>query len=243
MISKSNLYISVGNTRTSFCVFGSSIKEFKIIKKNTKEILKNFNLEPILLELNINISIIFICSVVPSINKKIKSYFIDKEIVFLTSVNQKEINFNNITNPKEVGSDIVASAIYAKQFGDNITVASLGTATVIYNIDKSVFTECFISPGLDISYKALIEHTNLKYEDIYLAHSNNKNGTNTKNSLAIGVITGHELMIQELSKKFDSKDSIFIYFGGNSEFIKLDGWIKIDNMELFGLYLFSKSFN
>lgn len=241
MISKSNLYISVGNTRISFCIFGDSIKEFKIIKKNTKEILNNFNLAPILSELKISVSVIFICSVVPLINKKIKNYFIDKEIIFLTAVNQNEINFNNIDNPEEVGSDIVASAIYAKQLGDNVTVASLGTATVIYNINKGSFSGCFISPGLDISYKALIENTNIEYEDIYSTYSDNKNITNTKDSLNIGVITGHELMIQELSKKFDSKNSIYVYFGGNSNFIKLGGWTKIEDIDLLGLYIYSKS--
>ena len=234
-----DLFISIGNTRTSFAVFEKSIDNIKIIKKNTKLFFNTMDFEKIFDFLNVNVQKIFVCSVVEYANKKLLLFFKDKEVIFLTSSNQNLIKLNLLDNPNEVGNDILASAIYANILSKNIIIASLGTATVISNVVNGSLIGCIIFPGLGISYKSLITNTMIK--KIELNWTNKDIGTNTKDALSIGVIKGHQIIIKELSKPFHTIDTLYIYFGGNAPYIKLKGWKKIEDIDILGLYLFSLS--
>lgn len=239
MFRKTNFYISVGNTRTSFAFFENSIEKIKLTKRNTKDFFEKINFEEILNELNIAPSQIFVCSVVNFANKKIIEFFKDKKIIFLNAFNQKIINLDLLDNPSEIGNDIIASAIYAQTLGNNVTIASLGTATVISSIVQKAIVGCIILPGLETSYNSLIEKTGIVTKE--LSHTTKTIGTNTKEALSIGILNGHKAMIRELSKRFHTPNTINIYFGGNAHYIELNDWEHKDDIDLLGLYLFSIS--
>ncbi len=232
-----NLYISIGNTRTTFAYFPNNITSIKIIKKNTKEFFNKMNFDEILSEFNILIKQIFVCSVVKEANAKLKIYFVNQKIIFLNHDNQKLIKLNQLENPHEVGNDIIAAAIYAAHLSDNTTVLSLGTASVISSIINSSLAGCIITPGLEISYNALIENTDIP--KIKLTYTSKNIGKNTQEALSIGMITGHKILLEELAKKFHNEKTLYVYFGGNTSYIKLNNWKKIKDMDLLGLYLFS----
>ncbi len=232
-----DLYISVGNSQISFAIFGKTIDDIHVTKKN----LKNIDLIKSINELNINVLKIFVCSVVPLITQQIKILLKNKEVTFLTSLNQKNIDLSNLNNTYEIGNDIIASSIFANKLGTNVTVVSLGTATVISNISNGKIIGCTISAGIKTSYDALINATSLKGTKTKLIKTTRNIGKNTNEAISIGTINGHELMIEGISKGFHTNNTIYTYYGGNSCYIHLKGWTKIDNMELLGLYLFSKS--
>jgi type III pantothenate kinase len=216
-INKNNLYVSVGNTRTSFAYFPENINSMKVIKKNTKLFLEDVNLDEILNEFNINPSKVFVCSVVQEVSDKLDILFKDKELIFLEYNNQNIISLDSLDNPKEIGNDIIASSIYANSLGTNIIVISLGTASVISSIDNGSLVGCIIMPGLDISYNALVDNTAIKKSK--LIEINKTLGTNTQESLSIGIINGHKIMIESLATNLHTPKTKYIYFGGNSSYI------------------------
>ncbi len=144
-----------------------------------------------------------------------------------------------LDNVDEIGNDIIASAIYANSLNKNTIIASLGTATVISSVIDGSLNGCIIFPGLETAYNALIENTMIEKNE--LSPINKKIGTNTQDALSIGIIKGHQVMIKELSKPFSAPNTLHIYFGGNTSYIELKGWKQIEDMDLWGLYLFSLS--
>ncbi|MGL4252157.1 MAG: type III pantothenate kinase [Metamycoplasmataceae bacterium] len=233
---KDNLYISIGNTRTTFAIFEESIQNIKTVKKYTNEIFENTN--EILNELNIKPRKIFVCSVVEKFNAKIQNIFSNIKVIFLNYLTQNIINLDLLDDKSEIGNDMIASAIYAQSIGKNIVITSLGTATTISAvIDRSIIG-CIILPGLKISYDALIEKTMIP--DTQLKSTRKNIGKNTQEALSIGIIEGHKIVIKELSKKFEMPlDTLYLYSGGNSCYIKLNNWKYIEDIEILGLYLFS----
>ncbi|MDK2819684.1 MAG: type III pantothenate kinase [Mycoplasmataceae bacterium] len=244
MKKKNNLYISIGNTTTTFAYFENSINKINTIKFNTTKFFKTLNFVEILNKFDISIDRIFVSSVKKSLNKFIISYFENNKIIFLKWNNQKNISLDLLDNPKEVGNDIIASAIFANTLGDNMTIISLGTATVIANIYKGKLTGCTISPGLETSYDSLFKKISINKISLKeIANYNLKKiGLNTKESIAIGVIQGHKLMVQEIANSFDNQQNTnYVYYGGNSHYIKFENWNKYNDMDLLGLYIYSKS--
>ncbi len=236
-LTNMNLYISIGNTRTTFGYFPNNIKSIKIIKKNTQEFFNKINFDQILSEFNISIKQIFVCSVVKEANVKLQEFLVGKEIIFLKHNNQKMIKLDQLDNPQELGNDIIASAIYASHLSDNTTILSLGTASVLSSVVNGSLAGCIIIPGLELSYNALIESTDM--QKIKLNYTPNNIGKNTQDALSIGIITSHQIILEELAKKFHHQKTLYVYFGGNASYIKLNNWKKIEDMDLLGLYLFS----
>ncbi|MGL5617494.1 MAG: type III pantothenate kinase [Metamycoplasmataceae bacterium] len=236
MKKKSNLYISIGNTRTTFAIFDKSINNVKKVKEYTKDIL--INIINILDELNIEPQKLFVCSVVEKYNNKIVKLFKNSEVVFLNYLSQNIVNLDLLDNQHEIGNDMIASAIYAQSIGENIIIVSLGTATTISAVSKKSIIGCIILPGLKILYDALIKKTMIP--DTELQSTKKKIGKNTKDALSIGIIEGHKIAIIELSNRIGmSSDTIYLYSGGNANYIKLNGWKYIEDIDILGLYLFS----
>ena len=242
MKNKKNLYISIGNTTTTFAYFKKSIDEINTIKISTNEILKIFNFKEILHKFNITINKVFVSSVKKSFNRYIISFFKNNEVVFIKWNNQKNINLNLLDNPKELGSDIIASAIFANTLGENVTIISLGTATVIAKIYKGQLMGCAISPGLETSYNSLFNKTSIKKISFKEMVNNDFHniGLNTKDAIGIGVINGHKLMIQSIVNSFPNQEnSKCVYYGGNSHYINFENWDKYEDMDILGLYIYS----
>lgn len=142
-----------------------------------------------------------------------------------------------LDNPNEIGNDIIAASIYANFLGTNVITISLGTATVISQVINSQIIGCIILPGIEITYNALIEKTEIEKET--LIETKNIIGRNTKDALSVGILKGHKIAINELCKGLGTKDTIYIYYGGNTSYIKFNDWIHKNDIDLLGLYLFS----
>ncbi|MGL5732529.1 MAG: type III pantothenate kinase [Metamycoplasmataceae bacterium] len=233
---KDNLYISIGNTRTTFAIFGESIHDSKKVKIYTKDILNNIS--NILNELKIDPKKIFLCSVVEKYNNEIIKFFNSIEVIFLNYSSQNIINLDLLDNQYEIGNDMIATAIYAQSIGKSVVVVSLGTATTISAVVNKSIIGCIIFPGLKTSYDALIDKTMIP--NIELESTKKVIGKNTKDALSIGIIEGHKIVIQELSNKLEMpSDTIYLYTGGNAHYIKLNDWKYIEDIDVLGLYLFS----
>ncbi|MGL6125109.1 MAG: type III pantothenate kinase [Metamycoplasmataceae bacterium] len=237
MKANNDLFISIGNTMTTFAIFNKSINDKKIIKIPTKNKFKKEIFLKILNDLNVVPKKIFVCSVVNKINKRIVLFFKDKEIIFLNYHSQNIIDLSLLDNKNEIGNDIIASAIYAQSLGKNIIVASLGTATTLSKVSDGVLMGCIIMPGIQMSYDALIEGTMIPKTRVISTEKNL--GKNTQDAMSIGIIKGQMIMINEFSKYFHTPDTIYIYFGGNAKYLKLHSWKYIEDIDLLGLYLFS----
>lgn len=90
---KTNLYISIGNTRTTFGFFNDSVDSVKVVKRFTKDFFKKIDFNSVLTELMIDPLKIFVCSVVKKADRKIITFFNDKDVIFLTAVNQKSLTW------------------------------------------------------------------------------------------------------------------------------------------------------
>ncbi|MGL5205028.1 MAG: hypothetical protein ACRC63_02140, partial [Metamycoplasmataceae bacterium] len=92
--------------------------------------------------------------------------------------------------------------------------------------------------GLQISYDVLIEKTMIPKMKLY--STKEYIGKNTQEALNIGIIEGHRIVIEELSKNIQMPPStIYLYSGGNAHYFNLKKWKYIDDIDVRGLYLFS----
>lgn len=128
-----------------------------------------------------------------------------------------------VDNPKEVGSDLVASAAAViAHYGDNAIVVDMGTATTFTLIDNKVIKGVAISAGLVTQRDALVGRASqlsqfeFKTPEKILA-------TNTIDCLNSGLLNGHALMIkgmiEEIIKETPNAYKIIIT-GGASRFIE-----------------------
>jgi type III pantothenate kinase len=94
-------------------------------------------------------------------------------------------------NPSEVGADLVAAAIGAREgFGAPLIVVSYGTATVFIAISAAgEYLGVAIAPGVTISIDALIGRT-AKLPQIALEAPGSAIGRNTLEALQSGIVYG-----------------------------------------------------
>jgi type III pantothenate kinase len=94
-------------------------------------------------------------------------------------------------NPAEVGADLVAAAIGARErFGAPLIVVSFGTATVFIAISaKGEYLGVAIAPGIAVSIEALIGRT-AKLPQIALEAPGRAIGRNTNDALQSGIVYG-----------------------------------------------------
>lgn len=94
-------------------------------------------------------------------------------------------------NPAEVGADLVAAAIGARErFGSPLIVVSFGTATVFIAISgDGEYLGVAIAPGIAVSIEALIGRT-AKLPQIALEAPQRVIGRNTNDALQSGIVFG-----------------------------------------------------
>lgn len=133
-----------------------------------------------------------------------------------------------VKDPGFIGSDLVVNAFSAlKKYKTNCIICDFGTATTIQLVRKDgLFYGTIIAPGVNTSAKNLFESTAL-LSQVSLKKPKELLGTNTKDALLSGIITGNSLMLEGfinvLKKKYKQLgDFKTIATGGISELICSD---------------------
>ncbi len=154
-----------------------------------------------------------ISSVVPEISRALKS-----AVKAVTGQNPLllgpgvKTGLNILTdNPAEVGADLVAGAVAAKnKYPMPAIVIDLGTATKVSALDKNgAFLGVAIAPGIEISLNALSSGAS-QLINIGLKAPNHAIGTNTVDSMTSGLIYGSIDMLDGMCDRFaaEMKDPV-----------------------------------
>ena len=134
-------------------------------------------------------------SVVPTINFNLTAALqkIYKNASYLSMANKIKTGLAmKCDNPSEVGQDLIADMVAAKEkYGYPTIVVDLGTASKVLLIDKDgFFSSAAIMPGLVISAKSLFDRGE-QLPNISLTVPKKMIGRNTIDSMNIGIIYGH----------------------------------------------------
>ena len=107
-----------------------------------------------------------------------------------------------ISNPGFIGPDLIVNSYAAwKKYKTNCIICDFGTATTLQLVSADGFHHgSIICPGVYISAKALFLQAS-RLSDIELSEPVNLLGTNTKDSMLSGIVTGSKLMMDGLIRK------------------------------------------
>lgn len=242
-----NLYITIGKTFTKFAIFNlDKIQEENIVTIKTKDLIELKNISKIMDDaINHfdfgNIKKVFLCSVHNNVSEKLKTYFANKDIeaVFLSNENQFSLDLSNLYNPWEMGADLIAQSIYVTHFFNEAIVVSLGTISVIYHVKDNVFIGCLLIPGIQSSLDLFEKILEIKANSPEI--QSKVLGLNNHEAISIGLLNTIQTVVDDLSHKLKTKCPV-IFTGGNSHYFKDTKWWHIENLDLLGLYIFSKKF-
>lgn len=146
-----------------------------------------------------------ISSVVPEISRALKEAVekVTGQTPLLVGPGVKT-GLNILTdNPAEVGADLVAGAVAAKnKYPLPAIIVDLGTATKVIALDKNgAFLGCSIAPGIEISLNALSSGAS-QLINIGLRTPDHAIGTNTVDSMTSGLIYGTVDMLDGMCDRF-----------------------------------------
>ncbi len=112
----------------------------------------------------------------------------------------------SIDNPKELGADLVASAVGAiSKYPLPCLIIDLGTASKLSVIDENgAFLGCAIVSGVEISLDALSKRTS-QLPAVSLEAPANAIGTNTIDSIKSGTLLGNAAMLDGLSDALENE--------------------------------------
>ena len=152
-------------------------------------------------------------------------------------------------NPYEVGTDIIAGCMAAKEhYSMPCVVVDMGTATTLTAMDKDAnVLGVSILTGVFTSMWALKESTGLPFEEDIKA-TPKAIGTNTQKSIDSGLILGSAYavdgLIQKMEEEIGQGECSVVATGGISQFIVPHCRRKIsaeNNLLLEGLYCYYKN--
>lgn len=146
-----------------------------------------------------------------------------------------------VDNPKEVGSDLVASAAAViNEYADSAIVVDMGTATTLTYIENKVIKGVSITIGLVTSRDALVNNAS-QLSQFEFKTPTKVIATNTVDCLNSGLLYGHSFMVKgivEEIKRQTNNNPVVIITGGASRFVKEmfdDNYIFDDLLLLKGL--------
>jgi len=240
------LAIDIGNTNISCGVFKGSrlIEKFDIPSKKYSDLLLSKKLKNLP-----EISASVICSVVPKQTKVVSSslFSLTGKLPLIIGKDLETPIKNLYHKPKQVGQDRLVNAYAASIFYKTpLVVVDSGTAVTFDIISgKNEYLGGLITPGMDMSLKALEEKTAL-LPKVKLTNPKTLIGKDTKSSILSGIVFGTAELCNGIIrriKKVIGKASLVIGTGGNicriKKYSKTD--IKIDkNLTLKGIYLIYK---
>ena len=214
-IGNTNIVVGIYNTNKLKKVFRISTEK-KIKKNNSKYITFFSSIKHNIIESDSKICIV--SSVVPSLNKHIKSYFKNLKFKFYL-LNSKNIPFDLVINYKlnQIGSDRIANFIYIYQRGiKNCIIIDFGTATTFDVIKNYEYSGGLIFPGIGLSLNSLIKNADL-LTNVKITKKGKIIAQNTSASIQSGFYFGYLYAINGILKKIIQeskfKPKIFITGG------------------------------
>lgn len=241
------LAIDIGNTNIVVGLFDDDklIKSNRFISKTNA--FQDYFFKKLSQFKRLKIKAVIIASVVPQINKKIRSAIVklfDIEPFFINADSFKGLLEINVKNKSEVGADRLINAYAAKKiYGKPIIIIDFGTATTICAVDKKGrYLGGAIAPGIAISRDALQEKT-AKLPLVDLKFPKKVIGHNTVSAIQSGILLGYLGLIEGLVKRFKQEldyNAKVIATGGLAKIIssKTDIIDKIDmDLTLKGLMM------
>ncbi|MFH1459194.1 MAG: type III pantothenate kinase [Candidatus Omnitrophota bacterium] len=223
-----NLLIDIGNSNTTFGISKNykikfvfhiptnKIKSFSFFKK---EIQKHFKKQKLRHKDILNIAV---CSVVPQLDIKIKSYLkkiFKIKVIFFTGSDIIIPITNKYKAPQQVGKDRLVNALAVKdEYKLPAIVVDFGTAITIDVInEKAEYLGGVIVPGINLSLSSLAEKTALL--PLLKARKPSKIlGTSTQNSILSGIFYGYAFLVDGMIKALKAEQKqkfLVIATGGN----------------------------
>ncbi|MGH1411407.1 MAG: type III pantothenate kinase [Mycoplasma sp.] len=232
------IYCDIGNTNIKFMACNDKKISYHIIPTKDKKYFKNgfWNNLPSWLTNDQEIRLV-ICSVLPEIYSKIilETKKISN-ILEIVNLNRENINIRICTdNPHQVGTDLLVLGFFVAHQVNSGIIVNMGTATTISFIKDKEFYGTVIAPGLMMSLEALTKNASqLKKIDISMCEK--FIGKNTIESVSIGVINGHALMIKALVDNIASDVPVYLS-GGNAFYVRklLPQYIYVEQATLNGM--------
>ena len=165
-------------------------------------------------------------SVVPSINQPFKAALkrvVDVNVLSIGPGIKTGLSLR-VDNPNEIGSDLIADLVGAKEkYGYPTLVIDLGTASKVLLLDKSgAFVSCLILPGLSLSAASLTSKAALLPE-VSLDTPKTILAKNTVEAMNAGIVFGHADMITGLVARYEKEIGYtckHILTGGSAVYLK-----------------------
>lgn len=249
------LAIDLGNTSCAFAVMrgkkvirlclisskGSIAGFTSLMRKEIKKIHREYKA----------INRVVLCSVVPRLNRSIKTTVM-KNLVIKLEVVGEDITVpikNKYHNPKQVGMDRLVCAYAASHvYGNPVIVIDLGTAITFDVISKNGDYEGgLIVPGIQLSVESLFSKTALLPHVDKIKTPKNLIGKDTKESILSGIFNGYGAMcsglIDQLSKDLKPSPKVIItggYVDKMRKYMQKKIFAVERNLVFIGLYLLTQ---
>lgn len=218
------LLCDVGNTNISFGISDGSeiIHTYRLTTDVTKTADEYFIQMKALFDTSV-IHEVAISSVVPRITEKLKEislkYFKTEPLTIGPGV-KTGLNVKT-DHPREVGADLICDAVAVEDQERPVLIVDLGTAIKYIYVKHKTILGVIITPGVNISIKALVGHTAL-LPDIDIEVPKKVLGTNTISCMQSGVTYGVAAQVDGLIERV--KDEVkeefdVILTGGLSKMI------------------------
>lgn len=249
------LAIDVGNTETKLgCFSGSALKQTWRVTTELRRTPDEYGVFFTQLFATSDLSAseidaVAVASVVPQLDPVLETScrrFFAASPRFLQPQSQGLMKIRT-ENPSEVGADLVAAAIGARErFGAPLVVVSFGTATVFIAISgEGEYLGVAIAPGVAVSIEALIGRT-AKLPQIALEAPRHAIGRNTNDALQSGVVFGFAGQVEAIVARMRAEMGVgakVVATGGLAEVVAKQTPVIGDvdpHLSLVGLELFAR---
>lgn len=221
------LLFDVGNSNTNFTVYDDqdeSVGKWRI-RTDTNKTADEYSiiLNPLINEFDIEV--VVISSVVPIVTVAIEYYvtkYLKLEPLILSPGIKTGLDIR-INNPKEIGADIVATAVGAiKKYPQPMIVIDMGTATKVTYVDNNTFYGGAIVPGIETSLHGLVSRTALLPHQIELKAPKKVIEKETIACMQSGLIYGNAAMLDGLIERFEQESGKKCYVvatGGLAKYV------------------------
>ena len=225
------LTIDVGNTETKLgCFRNGALKQTWRVTTELRRTPDEYGVFFTQLFATSNIAVnqidaVAIASVVPQLDPVLEGAckrFFGASANFLQPQRQRLMEIAT-DNPSEVGADLVAAAIGARErFGAPLIVVSFGTATVFMAISaQGAYLGVAIAPGIAVSIEALIGRT-AKLPQVALEAPEHAIGRNTNDALRSGIVFGFAGQMEAIVRRMRAEmgvDADVVATGGLAEVV------------------------
>jgi type III pantothenate kinase len=224
------LVVDIGNTDTVFGFFEGEKLQFQtriLSKKDETDVFFEYKLKAFMFENSISTAGIkkaIISSVVPDLTVFLKN--VVSNIFYIEPLIMQPYIYKGLTyaidNPSEIGSDLVANAVYAfHHYKQNCIIVDFGTALTFTTVSaEGMVLGVSIVPGLKTAIKALFSNT-AQLPEVPLALPDSAIGKNTITAIQAGIIFGYEGLVKNMIARIRAE------LGGNCIAIATGGLASI----------------